>query len=218
MSDKKDENPPDVDIPRPDIPPPPVDSLGRSMAKKRGRKPGTQGANPPDAAKQLQKEINKRLPSGAAMSDENVGKALAGAFAAIALFRGGHWRLFAQEERELGSCFGPLARLHGPEELAKWVTILMTIPVATAVLMPRIGVERMIMKGEIEKGEGRVTILRIRALMQAESMLDAEQQKKEAAKLEKEAADYLQAQQEVGRSVANDLNGEKVKSEGVLDA
>lgn len=201
---------PQTEVARPDIPPPRVDSLGRSMAKKRGRPPGSVNkANASATTEQLKAEIAKRLPTNAILSDENVGKALAGAFAAIGLFRGGHWRLFAHEEKELGEAFGPLARLHGPEELTKWVTALMMIPVVSGILMPRVAVERMIMQGDIKKEEARSTLLQIHAFTEAEKQFSVQK----AAADAKQAADYLRAQATVGATVAEQFKTEEEKED-----
>lgn len=156
-----------------------VDSLGRSMDKPRGRKPGVpqpRKSADPDLQAKLQAELSKRLPAGEALSDANVGKAIAGAFGAIGIFAGPHWRLMMQEETQWGMAFGPLARLYGPEDLAKWIMVLMVLPVVTSTIGPRIAIQQMIYKGELEKNEGRKALLQIKAMMAAEEGLNIEQQ------------------------------------------
>lgn len=237
--EEQDPIPPMTEVSRPDIAPPEKKRRGRkpfardaagniirtseeqakveaSAAKrlstlgKTPRKPVEKQTHAQMQAQVVKEEIKARLPQNMLMTDANVGKALAGAFAAIGLFRGPHWRLFSQEESELGECFGPLARLYGPEQLAIWVTVLMTVPVVTAILMPRIGVERMIMQGDIKRQEARVTLLQIRALSEAEKTMNIEQQVRES-----EA--YLRAQVGVGMAVGVDMKQAEIKQEGVLN-
>lgn len=210
MSDEitpEEPKPPMMDVARPDIPAPKVDALGRSMANKRGRKPGPQA--PKDTSKQVQTEVSKRLPPGTILSDENVGRAISGAFSAIGLFRGGHWRLFQPEEKKYGECFGPLARLYGPEELGKWITALLVVPVVAETLGPRLAVERMILNGDIKKEQGRLTLLQIAAMTEAEKHLNVEQQAKEGI-------EYLKAQASVGVQVAHEMKKAEIESEQLI--
>ncbi len=204
--------PPTVDVGRPDIPPPKRDSMGRSMAKRRGKAPlprDEAGNIIRDSTSQLKTELKHRLPKDLALSDANVGKALAGAFAAIGLFRGGHWRLFAQEEAQLGECFGPLARIYGPEELGKWVTVLMTVPVVTGILMPRIAVERMVIGGTVDKAAARSMLLQVSAFTEAEKSFNMEREVKEAQA-------YLKAQAQAAVDVSKDMHNTQTAAEGVI--
>lgn len=207
------ERPPVVEVARPDIAPPKVDSLGRSMVNKRGRKPGPQGPRGEKLNTQsaLAGELGKRLPTDSKMlSDAMVGEAISGAFSAIGIFGGPHWRLFPQESAKFGEVFGPLARLYGAEELAKWITILMCLPVCTEVLGPRIAISSMIAKKELPKEEGRKFLLHIKGMMAAEKDLDIDMQAKESAA-------YLRAQVATGMSVAADMSVEQMTKEGVVN-
>lgn len=188
MSDEKAETPkppamPDTP-PRPDIPEVRYDSIGRPMDpnKPRGRKPGSQNkAAQANASPTLSGELKKRLPEGSILSDENVGKAIAGAFGAIGIFGGPHWRLMKLEQDEYGTVFGPLARMYGPDELAKWITILMALPVVTSTVMPRLAIQNMIHKKELDKERGRVALIQIKAMMAAEEGFNIEAQIQEEA-------------------------------------
>lgn len=169
----------------------------------------------PAAAGSLQQELNKRLPEEKELlSDANVGQAIAGAFAAIGMFRGGHWRLFAQEEAELGKAFGPLARLYGPEELGKWITALMLVPVVTGVIMPRIAVEREIMAGRTPKEGGRMQLLEIKSFVEAEKTIDVAQHVKESQAFAQAQA-MLKARITAATEVTKELKEEQFAAEGV---
>ncbi len=183
MSDLPETDPPipTVEVPRPDIAPPPK--------AKRGRKPLPRDdsgniVRDPELAKaaKLSGELKRRLPGQPELlTDEKVGKAIAGAFGVLGLFRGPHWRLFPQEEAEYGAIFGPLARLYGPEELGRVITLLTCLPVIATTLGPRIAIERGIMTGKLEKKDGRIHLLALRGMMEAEKQLDLAKQVKEAA-------------------------------------
>lgn len=206
MSDEKEKPPPAPPViegtpARPDIAAPMLDSLGRSMANKRGRKPGPQA--PRDTAQVLTKELKARMPEHGSMSDDAVGKAIAGAFGAIGIFGGPHWRLLPTEQMEYGLTFGPLARMFGPEKLAQWIMVLMALPLVTSTVMPRVAIQSMIQKGELVKAEGRKTLIHIKTMMYAENSLDIEKQVLEGAA---EASSYLRAQVEMARSVTTEMS------------
>lgn len=152
-----------------------VDSLGRSMANKRGRKPGVQYAPVAPGAKP-----NKAASIVEPLSDENVGKAIAGLFSLISLPLGAHWRLFPQEEGELGRCLGPFARIIGPEAFGHWLTGLTIMPVAMSIIGPRIAIQQAIYKGRVKKDDARPALVNFKAMMAAESVLDMERQVKDA--------------------------------------
>lgn len=218
MSDDKDQPPaPPVESgvpPRPDIPAPPTDSMGRSMANKRGRKPGPQGPRNADVGQTLKSELTKRLPTdGALMTDENVGKALSGAFSVIGIVGGPHWRLMKKEQDELGELYGPLARMFGPEELAKWIMALMVLPGTTAIIMPRLAIQSMIQKGEIEKEHARVSLIQCKGMMAAEANLDIEAQVLEQAAVGNQ---YLRAQVSAAQTATAEMKAQQVIKEGVV--
>lgn len=204
----KTEQPPAVDVARPDIQPP--------EKKKRGRKPLPRDANgniirdPAEQRAAIEKEVKKRLPTTLEMmSDENVGKAIAGAFAAIGLFRGPHWRLFPQEASELGEIFGPLARLMGGEEFAKWIAAFTALPVVIGVLAPRIAVERAVIADPEKKPAGRIMLLQIKGMMEAEKTLNLEQQVKEAKAFQTAVVNS-------GVEAAVEMRAKEEKAEGVV--
>lgn len=187
----------DAPIARPDVAEPPakkVDSLGRPMDKPRGRKPlprneagqiihpdGTLGAakKTTPGAKAV-----KAVAAMAELSDENVGKAFSGVFALASLPLGNHWRLFGEEEKELGEVYGPLFRMLGPEEAAKVMKVFAFLAVAPAtvtVIMPRLVVQKMIIDGAVDKKLSRPTLLEIKSFMAAEKELNIEAQVQESA-------------------------------------
>ncbi len=190
-------------IQRPDTQPDPaakVDSLGRSMANKRGRKPGVSylpGATP--AAK------TKVTPMDAQLSDENVGKAIAGIFALASLPLGSHWKLFAPEQKELGECFGPFARMVGPEAFGQWLTGLTIMPVAINIVAPRLAIQRMIYKKDIPIEAARPTLLMIKAGMEAEKVIDIERQVTDSK-------DYLKATVAAGAEAAAQARIQEIKA------
>ncbi len=214
--------PPVVEVPRPDIAPP--------AKKRRGRAPlprdkhGNIIRNPEEqAAIKLKTELGKRLPVGAEMmTDANVGKALAGAFATIGVFRGPHWRLFQSEETELGAIFGPLARLAGADaaaQLAKWITMLMAIPVVTAVVMPRVAVERQVLSGDLPREQGRVLLLQLKALMEAEKSLNINKGVQEAQALQEAQANAAAFQRNLvqkATEAAGEMHDAETKAEGII--
>lgn len=202
--------PPAVEVARPDTPAPRVDSLGRSMEKKRGRKPGPQGPRNVNTAAALKTELGRRLPKDAAsLTDEMVGVAISGALAAIGLVAGPHWRALPSETRDLGEAFGPLARVYGSEELAKWITVLLVIPTVVTIVAPRIAIQSMIAKKEMPKEEGRSALLRIKAMMAAEEDLNIDHQAQEAKA-------YVQEQVNVGLRVAAQVKAQQITDEGVV--
>lgn len=206
---------PVVELPRPDIAAP--------EKKRRGRKPMPRDAqgniirDPAEqAAVKLKQELGKRLPGGEVMTDANVGKAISGALAAIGIFRGPHWRAFPQEERELGETFGPLARMYGPTELAKWITLLMAVPVVTSIVMPRVAVEQQIMTGGLPKEKGRVMLLQLKALMESEKTLNVEAGVRDALKLDQALNDAAKMQQGIIKQAADfaqQQHNEAIKAE-----
>lgn len=213
--------PPTVEVARPDIAAPRLDSLGRSMANKRGRKPANAGASTVNAGqtlshggmaesgKRLAKELKSRLPTDIkSVSDEMVGEAIAGAFAAIGLVAGPHWRLFTEEKVGLGEAFGPLARLYGPDELAKYITVLMTVPIVATVMAPRVAIQGMIARKEVPKGEGRSLLLQIKGMMAAEETLNIEQQAIESAAM-------LKATVNAGMQANADMKVADLKRDGM---
>jgi hypothetical protein len=172
---------------------------------------GSQGATRQTRQTTLKGELKNRLPTAIAeMTDEHVGEAISGAFSAIGLLAGPHWRLFPQEKAQLGETFGPLARLYGPEELAKWITILMCIPVVATVTAPRIAIQTMIARKEMKKEEGRSALLQIKGMMAAESHLEFEHQAIESA-------EYLKSQIRAGMETAADLRVQQIHTEGVVN-
>ncbi len=218
MSDQepKEEKPPVVEVARPDIAAPAVDSLGRSMANKRGRKPGPQAPRAEGATQKqtLSKELGKRLPQNVQdMSDAVVGEAIAGAFAAIGLAAGPHWRLFESEKVKLGETFGPIARLFGTDALAQAILVMMCIPVTAEVMAPRLAIQGMIRRGEMKKEEARSTLLNIKGMMQAEKSLNIEEQALESEAMGRE---FLRAQVKAGMDGAAQVKAEQLKSEGLV--
>lgn len=232
-----DEQPSDKQPPNTDAPPPvqgtnvapediPRDSLGRSMANKRGRKPGPQApraSGTPAQANQLKKELSKRLPSDPKeLTDEAVGQAFAGAFAACGLVSGAtHWRLFADERQGYGEVFGPLARLYGKESLVKWITALTAIPLLASTIGPRVAIQGMIQKGEVKKTEARVMLLNVRAMMAAEEQLDINKMAREQEAqtvATANAGKALQGMVQNGFNAAAALSAEEMQTEGVVNA
>lgn len=186
-----------------------VDSLGRSLDKPRGRRPGPQGpraAPKEELQAKLTAELSKRMPEGQILSDENVGKAIAGAFGAIGIFGGPHWRLMLQEETKWGMAFGPLARIYGPEDLAKWIMVLMVLPVITETLGPRIAIQQMVYRGELPKNEARKALLQIKAMMAAEEGLNIEQQ---IAEQQESATAYMRAQVKAAHDATAELKAQE---------
>ncbi len=209
MSDEEipaEPKPPAVEVARPDIAKPPTDSLGRSMANKRGRKPGPQGPRNASSGNAgnanvspMARELGKRLPADiSAMSDEKIGEAIAGAYAAIGLAAGPHWRLFAQEKARMGEVFGPIARVFGTEELAKYLLVAVAFPTVAEITAPRMAIQSMIRKGDIDKEEGRSVLLRIKGMQAAEAKLSFDQDTAEG-----EA--FLNAEIKAGRDTAADM-------------
>lgn len=184
-----------------------LDSLGRSMVKKRGRPKGS--VNAPKEAKPV-----KGTPEAEMLTDANVGKAIAGIFAIISLPLGGHWRLFKPEERELGECFGPFARIVGPEAFGHWLTGLTIMPVAINIIAPRLAVQQMIIKKVLPKADARPAILQMKAMMAAEGVIDIERQIAESK-------EYLQtmvaaAADSVVDNRINEIKGKVVQPNGAV--
>lgn len=202
----------------------PRDSLGRSMVNKRGKKPGAGSAAKPQGQTgvtqaQLKNELAKRLPKDPKdLTDKAVGDAINGAFSAIGLFAGPHWRLFSDERESYGEVFGPLARLYGQEALVKWMTILMAIPVVTATIGPRVAVQTMIHRKEIEKKDGRKWMIRMKAMMAAESELDLNRMVNEDKAIltaKANAATNIQSFAREGLDMAAQLSAEEMQMDGV---
>lgn len=190
---------PDSPVPRPDIQP--------GTPKKRGRK-----AYPRDAAGNIIRPdgtigSKARTPSAIAkqmnesISDADAGKAIQGAFMLASVPLGPHWRLFPQEESEMGRCFGPIFRRY-PEQVGDIITAMMIAPTAVAIVMPRLVVQKMKAAGQIEKGDERPTLLRIVAMLEAEKHLDV-------AREVRDSADYLKST----ISGAVQASGEAAKAE-----
>ena len=203
-------------VTRPDTPEPKLDALGRSNEKKRGRAPlprdeqgraihpdGTVAKRRTPKTAQVIPEDDKRL------TDEFVGKALSGAFALVSVPLGPHWKLFTPEQRELAEAIGPLARLYGSEEMAKWISVLMIAPVVVNIVMPRLAVQHMIAAGEVEKRKSRGTILRLKAFMEAESVLDIATQVAESK-------EYLQSVVRESVVAVAGAKVEEIKGSGVF--
>lgn len=212
MSDEEsnapEETPPAVPVPRPDIAAP--------EPRKRGRKPLPRDAagniirDPAQVQAKLSKELGKRMPNPSVESDEAVGKAIAGAFGAVGLFAGPHWRLFPQEEQEYGKVFGPFVRLFGNEELAKLIMVLTALPVIVETVAPRIAIQRAIANGVIEKDKGRMHLLSMKGMIAAEKDLDIERQIAEARALQKEIVKN-------GAEIRQQQAAEEAKAEGIID-
>lgn len=188
-------------VPRPDTQPDPnakVDSLGRSMANKRGRKPGVKYAS---------NGTTKSAPAAQqeqGLSDEMVGKALAGIFSLGSLAMGPHWRLMKQEEEEMGRTFGPFARILGPEAFGLWLVGLSALPTAVGIIAPRFAVEGLIAKKQFARPDGRRALLMFKASMVAEGMIDIDRQVKESE-------DYLKELVKAGASAVA-INENKVNN------
>lgn len=209
--------PPMVEVARPDIAAPERKKRGRPRPPEgyKYEQPGWKGYRRPkgtvNTQQALASELKSRLPANVKdLTDDNVGQAIAGAFGAIGLFGGPHWRLFPDETKRYGEVFGPMARLYGPENLAKWITILMCLPLLTETLGPRIAISTLIAKKEIKKEEGRSYLLNIRAMMAAEQDLDITTQAKEGAA-------YLRAQVDVGLNAAAAAKVEQLSNEGIVN-
>ena len=183
-------DPPDSPVPRPDI--------QSDAPKKRGRKPlprdaagniihpdGTVGSKPRTAVARVAAPV---------ITDDEAGKAIQGAFMLASVPLGPHWRLFPQEQTELGKCFGPLFRRY-PDKVGDYLTALMIAPTAVAVVMPRLVVSKMRAAGDIEKGQERITVLRIVSMLEAEKHLNI-------AREVRESEDFLRATV-AGAAVAN---------------
>lgn len=207
----------------------PRDSLGRSMLNKRGKKPGqgaaqkAQGGGAAQATTaQLKTELGKRMPKDPKdLTDKAVGEAINGAFSAIGLFAGPHWRLFSDEREQYGEVFGPLARLYGQEALVKWMTILMAVPVVTATIGPRVAVQQMIHKKQIDKKDGRAWMIRMKAMVAVESELDLDRMVKEDKAIMNAKANAEQAMRtfaKEGVDIATQLSNEDMQLDGVDNA
>jgi len=214
----EDLRPPTVEVARPDIAEPEKKRRGKGrppggyLYEQPGYKGAYKGARANNGQPQtLKGELQKRLPTDIKqMSDETVGVAISGAFAALGIFAGPHWRLFPQETRQYGETFGPLARLYGSEELAKWITILMCIPIIAQTVAPRVAIQQMVYKGECKKEEARSLLLNIKGMMAAEETLDADHQAKEG-----EA--FLRAQVNAGMNAGADMKVQQIQTEGVVN-
>ncbi len=218
------ENPPVIELPAPHVPDVPRDSLGRSLVNPRGRPKGSaqRGGRKPAAAAAgtstdaLREELRKRLPDAdpALLSDEKVGKAIAGAFAAIGIFGGNHWRLLKSEEAEYAAAFGPLARLYGPENLAQWISVLMILPLLTSTIIPRLAINSMVKKDEIKPENARVSLLQIKTMMYAENSLNLEADALEGAE---EGKRYLRQKAKMAIDAAAELKSRQMQTEGIIN-
>ena len=186
---------PDAPVARPDIQP--------DAPKKRGRKP-----LPRDAAGNIIRDGSSKVSTAkakqpeAALSDADAGKAIQGAFMLASVPLGPHWRLFPQEQEEMGRCFGPIFRRY-PDKVGDIMAALMIAPTAVAVVMPRIVVSKMKHSGAIQQGEERRTVLQIVAMLEAEKHLDV-------AREVRDSADYLRSTVTASAHAA----GEAAKTEG----
>lgn len=88
------------------------------------------------------------------LTDEEVGRFMEGIFSVAALPLGNHWMLFPPEATSLGRCFGPIMRRY-PEKLGPWTDLLICGPAFAAVVMPRVGLQMAIQKGQVKKEEAR---------------------------------------------------------------
>lgn len=188
--------------------------------KKRGRKPYPRDANGniirPDGSVSKPSGAVRHVPAkqteDSIATDENIGEAIGAAFALVSIPLGPHWRLFLQEKHKAGQVLGPLVRLYGEDAvLKKVIPIIMTIPVATDLIMPRIAVQRMIMSVEGKeredmKAQARAMLLRVKAYAAAEGMLDIDDQTKEALEYEKQVVqqgiDMAKEQRKKGTGIA----------------
>jgi len=157
--------------------------------KKRGRKPLPRDANgnivrdsnvPASAS-----PVRHAKPVVQAVTDEEAGKAIQGAFMLASVGLGPHFRLFPQEQQDMGACFGPLFRKY-PDKIGDTLSLLMIAPTVVGVMMPRIMVSKLKAEGKIEKGEERSTVLTMISFMEAEKQLNM-------AEAVKESTEYLKA-------------------------
>ena len=150
--------------------------------KKRGRKPLPRDANGNiirDGSAPATATVRHAKPQSPAITNEESGRAIQGAFMLASVGLGPHWRLFPQEQKDMGDCFGPLFRKY-PDKIGDVLGMLMIAPTVVGVMMPRIMINKMRFDGDIEKGNERAALLNIVSYMEAEKHLNIEQQVKEA--------------------------------------
>jgi hypothetical protein len=128
--------------------------------KRRGRPPGSKNKTSA-VVKEAPRTVSNVEPEKKmeGLSNEDVGKVFSGTFMLASLPLGPHWRLFPHEASELGNCFGPIFRRY-PEKVGPWMDLLMCGPAVSAVVIPRIGVQQLVSKGEVTKEEA-VGVLRV---------------------------------------------------------
>lgn len=175
-------------IEKPAIEPTPQ-AVEATEPKKRGRKPLPRDANGniirDSVATASGAPTRHAKPVVQSVTDEEAGKAIQGAFMLASVGLGSHFRLFPQEQADMGQCFGPLFRKY-PDKIGDTLSLLMIAPTVVGVMMPRIMVSKMIAAGEVKREEARSTVLTMVSFMEAEKQLNV-------AETVKEANDYFKA-------------------------
>lgn len=123
-------------------------------------------------------------------TDEESGKVIQGAFMAAGMVpaMGRHWKLFPHEQREMGECFGPIFRRY-PEYVPQFVKLLIVAPTVVGIVGPRLAIQQMVWKKEIEADQSRAILLKMLSFMEAEKHLDLKKQMEESAEWLKSQVD-----------------------------